>query len=75
MVLHAMASEITWEASKGGLATLGWRGTNPMGKKPQLAMASRRARELMQMGKLINRALDHFWKNAIILDRKKYIDT
>jgi len=31
--------------------------------------------ELMQMGKLINRALDHFWKEAFLIFIEKYIDT
>ena len=68
----AMASEITWEASKGGFASPGWRGTNPMGKKPLLAKASKKNSrgELMQMGKLINRALDHFSRHAFILIEK-----
>jgi len=69
MVLLAMASEITWEASKGGLASRGWRGTNPMGKKALLAMASKKNSrgELMQMGNLINRALALFSMEVIIL--------
>jgi len=72
MVLLAMASEITWEASKGGLAFPGWRGTNPMGKKALLAMASKKNSrgELMQMENLINRALDHFSRYAFILIEK-----
>ena len=52
--LLATASEITWEASKGGFASPGWRGTNPMGKKALLAMASKKNSrgELMQMENL-----------------------
>ena len=52
--LLAMASEITWEASKGGFASPGWRGTKPMGKKALLAMASKKDSrgELMQMENL-----------------------
>jgi len=77
MGLLAMASEITWEASKGGLASLGWRGTNPMGKKALLAMASKKNSrgELMQMGNLINRSLDHFSKEAFDSDRNIHLET
>ena len=76
MVLLAMASEVTWEASKGGLASPGWRGTNPMVKKPLLAMASKKNSrgELMQMRNLINRALDHFSRDAFYSDRKIYLE-
>ena len=72
IVLLAMASEITWEASKGGLASPEWRGTNPMGKKALLAMASKKNSrgELLQMENLIYRALDHFSKDAFILIEK-----
>jgi len=77
MVLLAMASEITWEASKGGLASPGWRGTNPMGKKALLAMASKKNTrgELMQMGNLINRAIALFSWHAYYSDRKIYLET
>jgi len=48
-----------------------------MGKKALLAMASKKNSrgELMQMGNLINRALDHFSKDAIYSDRKIYLET
>jgi len=31
--------------------------------------------ELMQMGKLINRALDHFSEDAFYSDRNRYLET
>ena len=76
MGLLAMASNITWEASKDGLASPGWCGTNPMGKKALLAMASKKYSrgELMQMGNPLNRALDPFSKDALISDRKIYLE-
>ena len=68
MGLLAMASKINWEVSKDGLVSPGWRGTNPMGKKALLAMASKKNSrgELMQMGNPLNRALDHFSIDAFV---------
>jgi len=47
-----------------------------MGKKPLLAMASKKNSrgELMRMGNPLNKALDHFSEDAWISDRKIYLE-
>ena len=74
MFAHHQLAMANYQKKKIGR---GMGGTNPMGKKVLLAKASKKNSrgELMQMRNLINRALDHFSKDAIYYDRKIYLET